>query len=347
MQIMSAIKRSPDQYGLQRARAGLEEMVRQEMVNERDLGPVKMRNPVGIAKFNGEFLREWNSAYSKWVEDSKDPWQFLTEKNAREMMNRIYPPNKRAADNVAQAGETGGEAQEKGLPLPPVPEGVNERNWNSIVAVAPRTSRGQMTQAAWADAIQILMANPALQVQEAFDRRVAQSGIKAKDVLERLGINPIAATIAAEAKPSGAAPVSAPAPQAAAPIQAPVAAPTSTQPVSPVAPTVPAYHGGRASRPPEAEIQAQEREVAERRAAEAQRVEQVRAGAASHPKPGTAPVRGAETIEANKRAAEARRQEQLQRLDRDEAEARENITNKHQLERELKRIDAERESLKK
>jgi hypothetical protein len=351
--IMGAIKKSPDEHGLQKSRAAIETAIRLKMVREQNMGPVILRNPVGEHLFNAQFIPQWNAAYAAWVKDGKDPWQFLTEKNATEMMNRIYPRDKRNADEIAMGPETG---EAKGLPLPEAPEGVDSDRWRSVVASTPTTANGKLTPQGWSSALQLLISNPSPQVQAAFDRKYGPAKITAKDTLEKLGINPQAAAVAAA---PAAPPEAAPPPE---PVPAPILAPAAAAPPAPApapapapvaAPATPAYHGGRAAPPTEAEIQEQEREVAKQQAALAKQHAAAKAGPTQHgPESGARVPAGkaqamAQALEQQRVAAEARTKERLRQLDREEEAARENILNKRQLERELKRISDERESLKK
>lgn len=354
VQIHAALKKSPDEPGLQKARAGLETAIRLQMVREQNMGPVVIKNPVGEHLFNAQFIPQWSAAYAKWVEAGKNPWEFLTEKNATEMMNRIYPRNKRNADEVAMGAETG---EAKGLPLPEAPEGIDGDRWHSVVAATPTTAAGKLTPNGWSGALQMLIANPSPEVQAAFDRKYGSAKVTAKDTLEKLGINPqaaiIAAGVGAPATPAGQEQRFPAARPPEAPPAGPALAPAAATPATPAGPAAPAYHGGRTAAPTEQELQTQEREIAERDAALAKQHAAAKAGPTQHGRePGERiPAGKAQAMEreraANEAREKARTKERLRQLDHEEATARENITNERQLERELKRIDAERKVLEK
>jgi hypothetical protein len=183
--VFAAIKKSPDEYGLQRARAGLEKSAYQRLSNEAiDMpGGMKIPDRAGEAAFNSRFLPEWNSAYSKWVSEGKDPWEFLTEKKMREFTDRIRSQAEKNAAFIS--GVPGASVPEaKGAPLPEAPEGLNREGWNQVVSAAPTGTNHTL----FGKAVEALAADPSSRMQAKFERVFPE--FKATQVLQKLGVNP-------------------------------------------------------------------------------------------------------------------------------------------------------------
>ncbi len=311
---------------------------------------MKIRNPKGLHIFDTQFVPEFVRRVEDLKEDARKTGdyrkvdEFLSDKGVSALADKIYPPNLRKMHTISAENEARGEKVAPAGEIPAAPEGIKADAWRAVVRKPPLNSKGQpFSYKDWADDISLLIGEPSPQADAEWNQQYGRQ-ITAQQVRDRLGITD-AAALARQAEGAGAAtatPAAAPTSAPAAPPEPPAAPPPTAVPAAP-----PAFHGGRARGPSEEEIQASEREKAAQEAERARQREQIATGRFEHGKPGAVPVKGATAMQEQERQRKARVEEQLSRLNRDEAEARENITNKRQLERELKRIDAERESLKK
>jgi hypothetical protein len=180
---------------------------------EEDNGFIKIRDPKGEAIFNSEFVPLFvrqTSALQNEAEKTGDRTKldkFLTRDNVAKMVAQFRDPREMAADKMAATGVSAAAPEVPNAPLPPAPEGVSTDGWKSVVAKPPMLATGQRaTHAQWAQALEILQANPTPAVQAQFDRHMGASGISAKEVLGKLGIKPEVAALASappNAQPPG------------------------------------------------------------------------------------------------------------------------------------------------
>ena len=190
--IMGTIKKDPDQYGIQKTRASLETYAKSVMAKEQlipGFGTLST-NKKGEEIFNSQFIPQFNAAYANWVKKGKDPNEFLTKKNVDEMMDRIYPRDKRNADNMAAQGE-GNIPQDQNAPLPTPPDGVDQKVWTGLLGTPPLMATGKVaTPQQYGTAIKLLKENPTPDMQAKFDKWFGAPKGMAKDILGTISSKP-------------------------------------------------------------------------------------------------------------------------------------------------------------
>jgi GH24 family phage-related lysozyme (muramidase) len=215
--IFDDLKKGPDEYGIQKTRASLETYAKSVMAKEQlipGFGTLST-NKKGEEIFNSQFIPQFNAAYANWVQKGKDPNEFLTKKNVDEMMDRIYPRDKRAADNMIAQGQ-GNIPQDANAPLPQPPDGVDQKVWTGLLGTPPLMATGKVaTPQQYGNAIKLLKDNPTPDMQAKFDKWFGAPKGMAKDILGTLGGKPTEATVTAPAAAATSAPQATAAPAAA------------------------------------------------------------------------------------------------------------------------------------
>lgn len=84
-------------------------------------------------------------------------------------------------------------------PIPPAPQGVDAQGWQKIISEPPAGASGPYPYNIWAQAIEILRADPSPQNKAFFDKHFAPAGYTADSVLSTLNPAPAGAAFAAPA----------------------------------------------------------------------------------------------------------------------------------------------------
>lgn len=181
------LHKKDDQASLQEAKHAVEQGVMLKMVRP-DEGGGFIKDIKGQQMFNGKFLPMFNQAYSKWVADGKDPYEFLRDdKKIQGLMELAYPRAQRNADALSAQGQP---------VLPPTPSGVTDDAWKGVVTRPPTLADGGVMPAdRWAGVLQKLLADPSPKTMAALDKHLGDTGLTAMGILKTL--NP-AAALAAE-----------------------------------------------------------------------------------------------------------------------------------------------------
>ena len=183
---------------LDKARSGKFDYGLQSVVNaalaqdkkwfEYDNPEIKLKNDIGEEKFNKEYLGAWYRGLNEWVSEGKNPMDYpplKDPKEAQKLKDRIWPEGeKREYYSKRIAAELGAPAD-----LPPAPEGTNAVYWSTLVGNPPMMAGGKpMDQVKWAEVIKNLAMNPTQDYADRLDSWLKNTGIRAKDVLDRLGV---------------------------------------------------------------------------------------------------------------------------------------------------------------
>jgi hypothetical protein len=182
---MDKLKKQPDQAGIATVKASQLKYYQSKMAIDDEMSAVTgkpFKNQKGLDVYNHEFVPAFEAAYSQWIAKGKDPMEFLSDsKQMDAIMDRVYPPARRAADAIG----AGGGGQDK-TPVPP-PEGVEAKPWGKLMGSPPNKTDGTpWNQKDWSGAIGLLRQNPTPETIAAFNAKFGPSGYTAEDILKRV-----------------------------------------------------------------------------------------------------------------------------------------------------------------
>ena len=185
--MMKENRKNPDAAAINTSKTGLINYAKGKLSFEQDLGPVKIADPKGQAIFNAQFIPKFEAAYAKWVGEGKNPWDFLTQENVDKLMTGMRSKDQMAQDRMKATGEAG-TTEEKNAPLPPAPEGVDNKAWSNVVAKPPMLATGkEASKAQWGQALGILLQNPTPNTVAYFNKHFAADGYDGNEILKRFG----------------------------------------------------------------------------------------------------------------------------------------------------------------
>jgi len=187
--VMKDGQKSVNDASVNQTKVGLLSYAKQKLSFEEDTGPIKIRDPKGEALFNGTFIPKFEAAYDNWVKDGKNPWEFLTRENVDKLMTGLRPKAEMATDRLSALGEASPpQAGAENQPIPPPPEGVDPVGWTTVLAKPPLMATGmQATRQQYAQAVDLLRGNPTPENKKRFDKWFGAEGLKADDVLGKIG----------------------------------------------------------------------------------------------------------------------------------------------------------------
>lgn len=187
--VLTAASKNPDAASIETGKASLMAYAKSKLSTQRDPNPMILGDkgepdPVGERLFQARFVPKFLAAFDAWKAAGKDPWEFLTQDNVDKLADGIRNPQEMAMHKLT-AGST--------VTVPP-PPGIDQEGWNFVVQRTPGAlSNGNaVTPAGYGARISMLAANPTPQAMSYFDAAFAD-GLKAKDVLDVLGIEPLKA----------------------------------------------------------------------------------------------------------------------------------------------------------
>lgn len=192
--LLTAVKKSPDQVGLEQAKQHLMDYGRSKISVDTSgqsaiPGVPVLRDAQGEMLFNSRFVPQFLSSYDQWVAAGKDPWDFLTQANVDKMAGTLRSPRELAMAKLAAMQSPTGDIS--GLGAPPAPEGVDANGWALIANTRTHTADGTArSPQAWTNAIGALLADPSADKIKQFDAYFAPDGITARTVFDILGIEP-------------------------------------------------------------------------------------------------------------------------------------------------------------
>lgn len=186
--VMKEVTKSVNNDSVHTAKAGLLSYARSAMAKEQlvpGATPI-VTNKKGLEIFNAKFLPQYEAEYDAHVASGKNPYEFLTQKKADEIMDRVYPRSERAKDTLAGGGDF---SDDKNQPVPPTPKGANPATWGRLMSSPPLLADGKpLSRKIWADKLGLLLANPTPENIELFNssRLGTQGGYEAKKLIDQL-----------------------------------------------------------------------------------------------------------------------------------------------------------------
>lgn len=201
-QRLSLVKGDVDRQALERRVNSFLIGAKKDLSFEEDNGFIKIRDPKGEQIYNYQFVPDFVKRASDLVQDAEKTGDrkklddFLSVENVQKLVRSYRSKKDMDADKLVATGQSVGVTEDPNAPLPPAPEGIEDKNWKAVVANPPMLTTGQAaTHAQWAQALTLLNSNPSPQMMANFDRYFAPAGLTAIETLRK--INP-AAAIAAE-----------------------------------------------------------------------------------------------------------------------------------------------------
>lgn len=186
-QVMTAGRKSVEGSAVNTTKTGLMNYAKGKLSFEQDLGPVKIRDPKGEAIFNSQFIPKFEAGYDQWVKDGKAPFEYLTRENIDKMITGMRSKDEMAQERMKATGEAGGE-DKPNAPLPPAPDGVDNKAWTNVVSKTPMLASGkEASKAQWGQALGILLSNPTPSTVAFFNKHFAVDGYDGNEILKRFG----------------------------------------------------------------------------------------------------------------------------------------------------------------
>lgn len=187
-QVMQETTKDVNGQAVNTTKVGLMNYAKSKLSFEEDTGPVKIRDPKGEALFSAQFIPKFEAAFDKWTKDGKNPWDFLTQKNVDDMIQGMRPASQMAQDRMTALGDSA-PVEAPNAPLPPAPANVNPDAWTKIVSKPPAAGNGaQFSHAAWASALNMLLADPAKNIPLFNQSKFGKAGMDGADIVKQLGI---------------------------------------------------------------------------------------------------------------------------------------------------------------
>jgi hypothetical protein len=185
-QALQASQKSVDTHSVEQTKASLMAYAKSKLSFEQDMGPIKIRDPVGEQIFSAQFVPRFLAAFDKHMaKEGKDPWEFLTQENIDKMLTGMRDPKKMARDRLMATG--GGAEQPPRQPVPPAPPGVNAETWQSLAGHPPMMADGvEWPIQNWAKTIDKLRSNPTPEAIQDFNKKFGSGGYDAEEILGRL-----------------------------------------------------------------------------------------------------------------------------------------------------------------
>jgi hypothetical protein len=186
--IMKDAQKTPKDEAVQKSKLSLEAYAKSKLSNQREpnmlLNDPGHADPIGEQAFNATFIPKFEAAFDDWVQAGKDPWEFLTQSNVDKMMHGIRDPQEVAMQNIM-----GGINP---TPQVPAPAGVDQENWDFLVAKPPFALVAKDPNINWSGIMGALAANPTPANIQWFDYKygAGNPGYSAKNILDALGVEP-------------------------------------------------------------------------------------------------------------------------------------------------------------
>lgn len=176
-----------DQHGIQQTRASVMKWAYSQMVVDHEMlfpGIPPRKDKKGEDAYDGTFVPKVNAAFAQFMKKpGADQLEFWTQDNMRTLMSGIRSPS----DVAAERALSGLQKPITQQPIPAAPEGVNNNSWQTVMKSVPVTKDGKQWPAQdWADAINILRANPTPDMIKFFDKRFGAGGYSGKEILDHL-----------------------------------------------------------------------------------------------------------------------------------------------------------------
>lgn len=148
-------------------------------------GVTPHRDAQGEMLFNSRFVPKFEAAYSQWVGEGKNPWEFLTQDNIDKLRQGIRSPREMA---MAQLAETTGVDPDS-LSAPPAPAGADPEGWKLVVNSPPTMADGKPTDPVrWTKAVTLLQQQPTDDRIAQFNAFFGANGVTAEEVLDALAV---------------------------------------------------------------------------------------------------------------------------------------------------------------
>lgn len=185
---MGLTQKSVNDHMVAQTQQSLMQYAKKKMSFEEDSqvpGYAGLKDPAGEKIFHAQFVPKFLAAYDQWVKDGKDPWKFLTQENVDSLAEGMRSTADMARDRLKALGEgvPGGPRQ----PIPPVPAGINENSWKSVIGAPPLNSSGQEYPLdVWTKIVQTLRDQPTPERIAAFNKNFGPAGYDANEILGRL-----------------------------------------------------------------------------------------------------------------------------------------------------------------
>lgn len=175
---MGTMKKDSASAAVMTAKGGLINYAKSKLSFDQSVsmpGAPPMKDPVGEAIFNSQFIPKFEASFDKWVSDGKDPFDFLTKERVDDMARDLRDPFAMAAARVAAQIQSGDPTVAQNVPPVPAPT-IEPKFWNEA-AVSPPISgaTGQaMPTGRWVTSLSQLLRHPELAPQ--FDEAMAKAG---------------------------------------------------------------------------------------------------------------------------------------------------------------------------
>ena len=173
-------------YGFQKRIDGINEAAKKYF--SYDNPAINIKNDKGQEIYDTQWLNSLYDQLDSWMNDGKnDPNKFplFDRKELERQMQEMWPKDKKKAYYDKAVDDELGAAPN----LPPAPEGTNATYWASLISNPPMLEGGKPADInRWAAFVDMLVKDPSAEHAAKFDRGMRASGIKAKDVLDRLGV---------------------------------------------------------------------------------------------------------------------------------------------------------------
>ena len=186
--VMQTIKR-PETQSAHLVFAQMMREIKKEASFEIDDGFVKIPDPVGEKNFAYSIFPALQTQFDKVLAEGGDLQKFYKDlpQTARDLRDQLRPPAQMARERMAALGATGGGGENQSVPPPP--QGVEPKNWQTIVVAAPSAPNGKPYRTdVWGRALSQLASNPTAETVRAFNASVFGKSQKAEDLLRQLGI---------------------------------------------------------------------------------------------------------------------------------------------------------------
>lgn len=201
--MMTEVQKNPDQAAVNDTKASLMTYARTKLTNSHDPffpGDTSGIDPTGERIFHKTFVPKFEAAYSQWINDGKDPWQFLTSDNVDKLSQGLRSPGGMAMAKL-QAMQTGVDLSD--VQVPPAPPGVDGDGWKLVVTSVPATPDGKTWPIQnWTATVNKLVSNPTPDAMAQWNTKFGADGaLAAQNVLDVLGVKSVEPKPEAPPKP--------------------------------------------------------------------------------------------------------------------------------------------------